>query len=50
MTVSIEMTKGMVVGRADVDENDATPLQMENGSIETLMVNTFPFLGSNIAN
>ena len=43
--VSIDKTKGMVVG--DVDEVDVAPLQMENGSIE--MVNTFPYLESNIA-
>ena len=42
MMVSIDKTKGMVVG--DVDEVDVAPLQM---AIE--MVNTFPYLGSNIA-
>lgn len=47
MTVSVEKTKGMVVG-AGVDVSDTAPLQMENGSID--MVHTFPYLGSNIAN
>lgn len=43
MTVSVDKTKGMAVGRNVVDE-DVAPLQLENGSVE--MVDTFQYLGS----
>ena len=43
MTVSVDKTKGMAVGRNIADE-DTTPLQLENGSVE--MVDTFQYLGS----
>ena len=47
MTVSIEKTKGMVIGRK-VAERDVEPIQTESGSIE--MVDSFPYLGSIVAN
>ena len=43
MTVSVDKTKGMAVGRNVADE-DVTPLQLEKGSVE--MVQTFQYLGS----
>ena len=43
MTVSVEKTKGMAVGR-NVTAEDATPLQLEDGLVE--MVDSFQYLGS----
>ena len=46
MTVSIDKTKGMVVGK-NVDDSDVEPIQTESGSIE--IVNSFQYLGSIVA-
>ena len=43
MTVSVDKTKGMAVGR-NVAEEDTTPPQLENGLVE--MVDSFQYLGS----
>ncbi len=45
LTVSMEKTKGMVVG-GHVDDSDALPVQLAGGQIE--MVSDFTYLGSNI--
>ena len=47
MIVSIGKTKGMAIGRT-VRERDVEPIQTGSGSIE--MVDSFPYLGSIVAN
>ena len=46
LTVSIEKTKGMIVGEG-LNESDVRPVQVEGGSVD--VVQDFTYLGANIS-